>query len=201
MLLDSGPYEAEFLRYFIIVVNFLSKTFKRRTGMKKIIALSAVFVACTAFNASAGTISSNQTASCNDAKSITLEVANIPFENKGANGYTSNDRGSANVAVWKSSNFTTVPIALGAKGDNNAALRGQGKLTKFKCKDTTQCVPGAIDNMSAGVSEHFYSNAPGKNKVVLTSQPEFSRGDSIGDISGLVKITNNGSNPVTVTCN
>ena len=201
MLLDSGLYGAEFLRYFITVVNFLSKTFKRRTGMKKIFALTAVFVACTAFNASAGTISSNQTASCNDAKSITLEVANIPFENKDANGYTSNDRGSANVSVWKSSNFTTVPIALGAKGDNNAALRGQGKLTKFKCKDTTQCIPGAIDNISAGVSERFYGNIPGKNKVVLTSQPEFSRGDSIGDISGLVKITNNGSNPVTVTCN
>jgi len=169
--------------------------------MKKIIALSAVFVACTAFNASAGTINSNQTASCNDAKSITLEVANIPFENKDANGYTSNDRGSANVAVWKSSNFTTVPIALGAKGDNNAALRGKNQVTKFKCKDTTQCVPGAVDAVPAGVGEHFYGNVPGKNKVVLTSQPEFSRGDSLGDISGLVKITNHGTNPVMVTCN
>ena len=168
--------------------------------MKKIFALTAVFVACTAFNASAGTITSNQTASCTDAKTITLEVASIPFENKDANGFTSNDRGSANVVVWKSSNFTTVPISLGAKGDSNAALRGQGKLTKFKCKDTTQCVPGAIDNTSAGVHERFYGDLPGRNKVVLTSQTEFSRGDSIGDISGLVKITNNGSNPVTVTC-
>jgi len=168
--------------------------------MKKIFALTAAFVACTALNATAGTIKSNQTASCTDAKSITLEVASIPFENKDANGFTSNDRGSANVVVWKSSNFTTVPISLGAKGDNNAALRGQGKLTKFKCKDTTQCVPGAVDNISAGVAERFYGNLPGRNKVVLSSQPEFSRGDSIGDISGLVKITNSGSNPVTVTC-
>jgi hypothetical protein len=168
--------------------------------MKKIFALTAAFVACTALNATAGIVNSNQTASCTDAKSITLEVASIPFENKGANGFTSNDRGSANVVVWKSSNFTTVPISLGAKGDNNAALRGQGKLTKFKCKDTTQCVPGAVDNISAGVAERFYGNLPGRNKVVLSSQPEFSRGDSIGDISGLVKITNSGSNPVTVTC-
>ena len=168
--------------------------------MKKIFALIAVFVACTSFNASAGTINSNQTASCNDAKSIILEVANIPFENKDKFGYTSNDRGSANVSVWKSSNFTTVPIALGAKSDNNAALRGKNQVTKFKCKDTTQCVPGALDNISAGVAERFYGNIPGKNKVVLTSQPEFSRGDSIGDISGLVKVTNSGSNPVTVTC-
>ena len=168
--------------------------------MKNIFALTTVFVAFIVFNASAETINKNQTASCNDAKTITLEVANIPFENNDKFGYTSNDRGSANVAVWKSSNFTTVPIALGAKGDNNAALRGQGKLTKFKCKDTTQCIPGAIDNISAGVGERFYGNIPGKNKVVLTSQPEFSRGDSIGDISGLVKITNHGTNPVNVTC-
>ena len=168
--------------------------------MKKVFALTVAFVAFTAFNALAATINKNQTASCTDAKTITLEVANIPFENNDKFGYTSNDRGSANVAVWKSSNFTTIPIALGAKSDNNAAQRGQGKLTKFKCKDTTQCVPGAIDNISAGVGERFYGNIPGKNKVVLTQQPEFSRGDSIGDISGLVKITNSGTNPVTITC-
>jgi len=168
--------------------------------MKKIFLLTAVFFACTAFNASAGIIKSNQTTSCNDAKSITLEVASIAFENKDSNGYTSNDRGSANVVVWKSSNFTTVPISLGAKGDNNAALRGQGKVTKFKCKDTTQCIPGALDNISAGVRESFYGQKPGRNKVILTSQPGFSRGDSIGDISGLVKITNSGTNPVTVIC-
>jgi hypothetical protein len=35
----------------------------------------------------------------------------------------------------------------------------------------------------------------------LVSQPEFSRGDSLGDISGLVKITNTGVNSVTVSCN
>jgi len=41
----------------------------------------------------------------------------------------------------------------------------------------------------------------GKHKITLTSQGNFSRGDSIGDISGLVKITNTGQNAVTVTCN
>jgi hypothetical protein len=168
--------------------------------MKKIFAITAAFVACTAFNASAGTINTNQTASCTDAKSITLEVADIAAEMKGPNGFSSNDRGSANVVVWKSSNFTTIPISLGAKGDHNQSQRGQGKLTKFKCKDTTQCVPGAIDNIPAGVNERFYQDNFGRNKVVLSSQPGFSRGDSIGDISGLVKITNNGSNPVSVTC-
>jgi len=150
--------------------------------MKKIFALTAAFVVCTAFNASAGTINSNQTASCNDAQTITLEVANIPFENKDVFGYTSNDRGSANVVIWKSSNFTTIPIALGAKGDNNASLHGSDK------------------GHEANLRDDYYGNRPGRNKVVLTSQPEFSRGDSIGDISGLVKITNSGSNPVSVTC-
>ena len=141
--------------------------------MKKIFALTAVFVACTAFNASAGTISSNQTASCNDAKTITLEVANIPFENKDANGYTSNDRGSANVAVWKSSNFTTVPIALGSKGDNNASLHGENSVTKFKCKDTTQCIPGAIDAVPAGVREGFYVPNLGRNKIAPALSQRF----------------------------
>ena len=119
---------------------------------------------------------------------------------KGPNGFSSNDRGSANVVVWKSSNFTTIPISLGAKGDHNQATRGQGKLTKFKCKDTTQCVPGAIDNSSVGLAEHWYGKNYGRSKIVLSSQENFSRGDSIGDISGLVKITNNGVNPVSVTC-
>ena len=127
--------------------------------MKKIFALTAVFVVCTTFNASAGTTNKNQTASCNDAKSITLEVASIPFENKDKFGCTSNDRGSANVVAQKSANFTTVPIALGAKSNNNTALCGQGKATRFKCKDTTQCVPGALNNISAGVSDSFYGTS------------------------------------------
>ena len=70
--------------------------------MKKIFAITAAFVACTAFNASAGTINTNQTAPCTDAKSITLEVADIAAEMKGPNGFSSNDRGSANVVVWLS---------------------------------------------------------------------------------------------------
>jgi hypothetical protein len=41
----------------------------------------------------------------------------------------------------------------------------------------------------------------GRNKVVLTHQTSFSRGDSIGDISGKVTITNTGTNPVSVACN
>jgi len=40
----------------------------------------------------------------------------------------------------------------------------------------------------------------GRNKVVLTGQNNFSRGDSIGDISGEVRITNVGTVNMNVTC-
>jgi hypothetical protein len=40
----------------------------------------------------------------------------------------------------------------------------------------------------------------GRKSVTLTSQPEFSRGDSIGDISGEVRITNTGTIDMNVTC-
>ena len=151
--------------------------------MKKIFGFTLALVVGIAFSASAGTISSSQSASCTDAKSITIEVADIATENNDKFGYTSNDRGSANVMVWKSSNATTVPIALGP-ADNNAALHGSDK------------------GHEVGLSEaKFYGSKPGSKTVTLSKQSSFSRGDSIGDISGLVKITNHGTNPVTVTCN
>ena len=61
-------------------------------------------------------------------------------------------------------------------------------------------------NDSLNATDHGKTGIPqrggmGKGKVTLVSQPAFSRGDSIGDIGGLVKITNTGSIPVTVTCN
>jgi len=40
----------------------------------------------------------------------------------------------------------------------------------------------------------------GRNKVVLGSQNNFSRGDSIGDISGEVRITNTGTTNLSVNC-
>jgi hypothetical protein len=151
--------------------------------MKKIFGFTLALVVGIAFSASAGQISSNQSTSCTDAKSITIEVADIPTENNEKFGYTSNDRGSANVMVWKSANLTTVPIALGP-ADNNAALHGSDK------------------GHEVGLSEtKYYGSKPGSSKVTLFPQSEFTRGDSIGDISGLVKITNHGTNTVSVTCN
>ena len=146
--------------------------------MKKIFALTVAFIAGMAMTASAGSIAPGQMTKCNDAKSITLENAGPANISNDKFGYTSNDRGSATVAVWKSSNFTTTPITLGPN-DNNASLN-------------------STDHGRTGIPVR---GEMGRHKVTLISQTAFSRGDSIGDISGLVKITNTGTNAVTVTCN
>ncbi|QPJ63549.1 MAG: hypothetical protein G3M70_17370 [Candidatus Nitronauta litoralis] len=84
------------------------------------------------------------------------------------------DRSNANAVVWKSVNATTVPITLGPAEHNG--FEGERKV-------------GMANKHSMG-----------HKKVVLTKQNEFSRGDSIGDISGLVRITNTGTVPISVTC-
>jgi len=146
--------------------------------MKKIFVLTVAFIAGFALVANAGQITTGQTAKCNDAKSITLETAGSANTSSGKFGYSDNDRGGANVVLWKSSNFTTVPITLGPN-DNNDSLNG-------------------TDGGRTGLPQR---GGMGRHKVTLVSQTNFSRGDSIGDIGGLVKITNTGLNPVTVSCN
>ena len=146
--------------------------------MKKIFVLTVAFVAGFSLVANAGTIATGQTAKCNDAKSITFENAGPANTSSDKFGFSSNDRGGANLVLWKSSNYTTTPITLGPN-DNNDSVNGS-------------------DGGRTGLPRR---GGMGKHKVTLTSQPSFSRGDSIGDISGLVKITNTGLNPVTVTCN
>ena len=146
--------------------------------MKKIFALTIAFIAGIALTANAGSIAPGQMTKCNDAQSITLENAGPANTTSGKWGHTSNDRGGANVVIWKSSNFTTIPVSLGPN-DNNDSVNG-------------------TDGGRTGLPRR---GGMGKHKVTLTSQKAFSRGDSIGDISGLVKITNTGTNAVTVTCN
>ncbi len=146
--------------------------------MKKIFVLTVAFVAGIALSANAGSINPGEMAKCNDAKSITLENAGTASSYGAKDGYTDNDRGGANVVVWKSSNFTTVPLTLGPN-DNNDSLNG-------------------ADHGKTGLPQR---GGMGKSKVTLVSQSNFSRGDSIGDISGLVKITNTGQTSVTVSCN
>ena len=151
--------------------------------------ITAVTVLCFTTLAFAGSLAPVASMSCNDAKSIKLTSA----------GSHAEDRANANFVLWKSSNATTVPISLGPSDTSGLVgnSSGNSKETKFKCKDTTQCIPGAIDNSASGVRP---MHSKGRSSVTLTGQSNFSRGDSIGDISGEVRITNTGTVPGNVTC-
>ena len=92
-----------------------------------------------------------------------------------AKGTHPTDRGNANLSVWKSSNATTVPITLGPTDTHGPVIKKAVGMTP----KTTM----------------------GRKSVTLKHQPNFSRGDSIGDISGIVKITNIGTIGVDVSCN
>lgn len=91
-----------------------------------------------------------------------------------ANSITLEAKSAADAVVWKSSNATTVPITLGP-GEENSLAGGRGVDMADK-------------------------HSMGREKVVLTRQESFSRGDSIGDISGEVRITNTGRSPIQVNC-
>ena len=151
--------------------------------------ITAVSVLCLTALAFAGSVAPGASMSCNDAKSIKLTSA----------GSHAQDRANANFVIWKSSNFTTIPISLGPSDTSGLVgnSSGNSKQSKFKCKDTTQCVPGAVDNSPAGVRP---MHSKGRTSVTLSSQANFSRGDSIGDISGEVRITNTGTVKGNVTC-
>jgi len=161
-----------------VFFNSVFLTQKGERVMKKIFALTIAFIAGIALTANAGSIAPGQMTKCNDAKSITLENAGPANKSNDKFGYTANDRGGANVVIWKSSNFTTVPLTLGPNDSNASVVGTDGGRTGLPSRGTN-----------------------GLKKVTLTKQKSFSRGDSIGDISGLVKITNTGTNAVTVTCN
>ena len=159
--------------------------------MKKLaLALStAVSVLCLAATAFAGNLAPGASTTCNDAKSITLASA----------GSNPTDRANANLVIWKSSNFTTIPITVGPGDTHGLVGNGAGnkKDSHFKCKDTTQCIPGAVDGGATHVRDMW---TKGRASVTLTGQNNFSRGDSIGDISGEVRITNTGTVPGNVSC-
>ena len=159
--------------------------------MKKLalVLITAVTVLCFTTLAFAGSLAPGASMTCNDAKSIKLASA----------GSNATDRANANFVIWKSSNATTIPISLGPSDTsgivNNAS--GNKKDSHFKCKDTTQCIPGAVDGGATHVRPMW---SKGRQSVTLNGQTNFSRGDSIGDISGEVRITNTGTVKGNVTC-
>ena len=158
---------------------------------KLALAFITVFSAvCFTALAFAGGLAPGASITCNDAKSITLASA----------GSNATDRANANLVIWKSSNFTTIPISVGpsdTSGLPTGSAQGNHAVKKFKCKDTTQCIPGAVDTVPTGIRE---MSSKGRKSVTLLGQSNFSRGDSIGDISGEVRITNTGTVPADVTC-
>ena len=151
--------------------------------------ITAVSVLCLTTLAFAGSLAPGASMSCKDAKSIKLASA----------GSHAQDRTNANFVIWKSSNFTTIPITVGPGDTHGLVGNGAGnkKDSHFKCKDTTQCIPGAVDGGATHVRPMW---SKGRKSVTLTSQNNFSRGDSIGDISGEVRITNTGAVKANVTC-
>ena len=108
----------------------------------------------------------------NNAASIKIETASSG---------DAKDRGAANGTIWKSSNFTTVPFTLAPNDD--MSFPGNGG--------------GAAGNAQVGMPNKY---SKGVKSITHGRQNNFSRGDSIGDISGEVRIHNTGTVPVTVTC-
>ena len=108
-------------------------------------------------------------------KTTCNDAKSITLEASGTS--SAGDRSNANAVIWKSSNATTVPISLGPSDDNRSVNGADGGKTGL---------PRA--------------GSMGRSKVVLTNQNNFSRGDSIGDISGEVRITNTGTVDMNVTC-
>lgn len=89
-------------------------------------------------------------------------------------GKSASDRGNANATLWRSANYITQAVTI-SQGENYSfeGDRGVGIPNKH--------------NMGA-------------SKVTFNKEPNFSRGDSIGDISGEVRITNTGTVPIKVSC-
>ena len=142
--------------------------------MKKLAIVLLVTIAsfCLAASAFAGSVAPGGSAKCNNAKTIKIETAS---------GGDAEDRGSANGYVWKSSNFTTVPFTLAP--NDHQGFSGNGG--------------GAAGNKQVKMSN---KHGMGQKSVTFIHQNNFSRGDSIGDISGEVRIHNTGTVAVNVSC-
>ena len=91
------------------------------------------------------------------------------------------ERGEANATIWYSSTHLTHAISLSPSAHQGFSTNGGG----------------AAGNKQVKMSNKF---SKGKKSVTFGGQNNFSRGDSISDINGVVKITNTGTAKLTVTC-
>ena len=140
--------------------------------MKKLAVVLLVAVAsfCLASSAFAGALAPGGMAKCTDAKSITVE-------NTGGGG----ERGEANATIWFSSTHLTTAISLSPSANQSFTTDGGGAAGNKQVK------MGSKHSM-------------GRTSVTFNKQANFSRGDSISDISGVVKINNTGKANLAVTC-
>ena len=140
--------------------------------MKKLAVVLLVAVAsfCLASSAFAGALAPGGMAKCTDAKSITVT-------NTGGGA----ERGEANATIWFSSTHITHAVSLSPSADQGISTNGGG----------------AAGNKQVKMSNKFQK---GKKSVTFGGQNNFSRGDSISDVNGVVKINNTGKANLTVTC-
>ena len=143
--------------------------------MKKLAVVLLVAVAsfCLASSAFAGALAPGGTAKCTDAKSITVQ-------NTGG-GADGKDWGDANATIWYSSTHLTHAVSLSPNSNQSFTTDGGGAAGNKQVKMASK-------------------HSMGKKSVTFNRQNNFSRGDSISDINGVVKITNTGQTGLNVTC-
>ena len=141
--------------------------------MKKLAVVLLVAVAsfCLVSSAFAGAVSPGAMAKCTNAKSITIENT----------GGGAGDRGEANASVWFSSTFITTAVSLSPSAHQGFAGNGGGAAGNKQVKMSSK-------------------HSMGKKSVTFNRQNNFSRGDSISDINGEVRITNTGTTNLNVNC-
>ena len=140
--------------------------------MKKLAVVLLVAVAsfCLASSAFAGALAPGGMTKCTDAKSITVE-------NTGGGA----ERGEGNATIWYSSTHLTHAVSLSPTANQGFTTNGGG----------------AAGNKQVKMANKF---SKGKKSVTFGGQNNFSRGDSISDINGVVKISNTGTAKLNVTC-
>ena len=140
--------------------------------MKKLAVVLLVAVAsfCLVSSAFAGAVSPGALAKCTDAKSITVT-------NTGGGA----ERGEGNASIWYSSTHLTHAVSLSPSANQGFSTNAGGAAGNKQVKMASK-------------------HSMGKKSVTFNRQNNFSRGDSISDINGVVKITNTGTAKLTVTC-
>ena len=91
------------------------------------------------------------------------------------------ERGEGNATIWYSSTHLTHAVSLSPSANQGFTTDGGGAAGNKQVKMASK-------------------HSMGKSSVTFNRQNNFSRGDSISDINGVVKITNTGTTGLDVTC-